>query len=128
MRKLLGKNDLVLAAVLINIALIFWLFLFFINSEKEVVAIIEHNGVCIEKIELLKINDEITFEIEGSGLINVKIKAQQGKIRFESSDCADLVCVRTGWLSKKGQMAVCLPAKICIYIKGTGKIADAITG
>ena len=39
-----------------------------------------------------------------------------GSICFESSDCPDKVCVRTGRLNTVGQSAACLPNKLILKI------------
>ncbi len=47
------------------------------------------------------------------------ILVENGRIRFEEAHCPDQVCVGTGWLTRAGQTAACLPAKVLIRIEGT---------
>jgi len=47
---------------------------------------------------------------------------------FQEASCPDQVCVRTGRLSKSGQGAVCLPAKVTIQVTGPEREFDAYTG
>jgi len=126
MRKLIAKNDIILIFVLLILALSVWL-MFSLKFDENIIAVIENNGKIVEEIDLNNITEETMFSIEGNDEILVSIKTQNGKIRFESAQCSDLVCVRTGWLSKAGQTAVCLPARISIYIKGGEKTIDAVT-
>ena len=47
-------------------------------------------------------------------------------VRFASSDCPDQVCVRTGTLTRAGQIAVCLPNRVVVRLVGAGQEVDAI--
>lgn len=48
----------------------------------------------------------------------VTLRVENGKIRFLESDCPDRVCVNSGWLSRAGQTAACLPAGITVRVTG----------
>ena len=126
MRKLIAKNDIVLIFVLLFCAAMIWL-MFSFRSSENITAVIESDGEIIKEIDLTNLNEEITFSVEGYDGITVDIKAQKGKICFVSAQCSDLVCVRTGYLSKDGQTAICLPAKVSISVKGGEKSIDAVT-
>ena len=126
MRKLIAKNDIVLIFVLLFCAAVIWL-MFSFKSSENIVAVIEKDGEIIKEINLTQLNEELVFTVNGYNDIAVEIKAENGKIRFEKAKCDDLVCVRTGYLSKDGQTAICLPAKVSIYIKGGEKTIDAVT-
>jgi hypothetical protein len=54
------------------------------------------------------------------------ILVEKGRIRFEEANCPDLVCVRTGWLSRQGDIAVCLPNRTIIKIEGEGSKVDGV--
>ncbi|MDW7656632.1 MAG: NusG domain II-containing protein [Bacillota bacterium] len=43
---------------------------------------------------------------------------EAGRIRFAEADCPDKVCVRTGWISRSGQIAACVPGRLIIKIVG----------
>ena len=127
MRKTAEKYDLILIIILLFAALVIWLS-FSLKSSEKAYAIIECGGKELQKIDLSDIENELSFSVEGKNGICAEIIAEKGKIRFASASCADLICVRTGWISKKGQTAVCLPAEICVYIVGGEGAADAVTG
>jgi len=82
----------------------------------EKTALIIHNGVVVKEIRLDTLNHTETYEYGGEypGVI----EAEKGRIRFREASCPDQVCVRTGWISENGQIAVCLPEKIMIKIVG----------
>lgn len=67
-------------------------------------------------------------ELTGRDGIRVVLRVQDGKIRFDSSGCPDKLCVHTGWLSRSGQSAACLPAGIAVRIEGGDSPIDAVAG
>jgi hypothetical protein len=48
----------------------------------------------------------------------VVITLRGGKARVLRSPCADKRCVKAGWRSRPGDMAVCLPQRVAIQVKG----------
>lgn len=62
------------------------------------------------------------------GAYNIVLLAEPGGISFEYSSCPDQTCVRTGKLTRAGQAAVCLPARISVRLEGGEQAADAMTG
>lgn len=58
---------------------------------------------------------------------NLKVQIKDNAICVVDSDCADKVCVNTGWISKPGQSCVCLPNRISIEIIGQSDV-DAVAG
>lgn len=82
--------------------------------ENELVAKINRDGKLIRTIDLNAIEEtEYVHFDEG---IKVVIEAGTGSIRFLSSECPDQTCVHTGWLTKHGQVAACLPSKTIITL------------
>ena len=43
-----------------------------------------------------------------------------------SSTCPDQVCVKTGTLTRAGESAICLPARISLRLEGSGNTVDAM--
>lgn len=114
-------GDFYIIGIVILVAVLSIL-IFSSGSHGDAKAIISLDGEVVHEIELDKVTDRIYFEpLSG---FNDTIVAQDGKIRFESSDCPDQVCVRTGWISKPGQVSVCLPAGIIIRIVGKSEDED----
>lgn len=54
------------------------------------------------------------------------ISINQGKVRFKQSPCANQYCVHQGWLSRAGQVAVCLPNQISLQLLGAKKTYDSL--
>lgn len=88
----------------------------------EKIALIIQDGVVVKQIRLDTL--EHTEILEYSGEYPGIIEAEKGRIRFKEATCPDQVCVGTGWISKNGQIAACLPDRILIRITGTGSTED----
>ncbi len=59
----------------------------------------------VDKVIKLPQNEHVVFH-----------QYEDGSIGFESSDCPDKVCIRSGKLSHVGSSAACLPNKIILKI------------
>ncbi len=124
-RKLLRPADLVLllAAAAAALGLLFWQSA---GAQGECVAVIEENGAEIQRIDLSRLT--AAEEIDLGGDYGVVLLAEPGAVSFLRSSCPDQTCVRTGKLTKPGQAAVCLPARISVRLEGTDAGTDAATG
>ncbi|MBQ8763988.1 MAG: NusG domain II-containing protein [Clostridia bacterium] len=118
--KFIKKGDIAVIGVIILIAAAFMLWS---NSKSEAVqAVITVDGEVIETVDLGSVKEKITVIPATSP--RVVITAENGKIRFESAECEDKLCVACGDLSKHGDTAVCLPSKTVITV--TGSDVDAV--
>jgi len=55
-----------------------------------------------------------------------RIVIANGKARFASSPCPNQYCVHQGWLSHKGQAAICLPNQVSLELLGGEKAFDSL--
>ena len=118
--KLIKKGDIAVIALIIIAAAFF---LLWSNSKSEAVqAVITVDGEVIETVNLSDIREKIT--IIPATTPKVVITAENGKIRFESAECEDKLCIACGDLNKHGDTAVCLPSKTVITV--TGSDVDAV--
>ena len=58
----------------------------------------------------------------GDSLISIA----QGKVRFKQSPCNNQYCVHQGWLSRAGQVAICLPNQISLQLIGAKNAYDSL--
>jgi hypothetical protein len=58
----------------------------------------------------------------GDSLISIN----QGKVRFKQSPCNNQYCVHQGWLSRAGQVAICIPNQISLQLIGTKNSYDSL--
>ena len=84
-------------------------------------------GGHMARIYLDSLSAPLTFTVEFQGRTNT-ITAQPGRIRVESADCPDQVCVDQGWISDGTVPVVCLPNRLVIQIEGGGDGLDSATG
>ena len=84
------------------------------------IAVIIHDGKLVAKINLDELQEPEYIRINEG--IKVVILAEKGRIRFLESDCPDKICVKTGWLTQKGDKAVCLPSKTIVKIEGEEQV------
>jgi len=67
-----------------------------------------------------KLQSEIDLSKNGDikvpGRENVVLTVKDHAIAFTQSDCPDKICIKTGYISQPGQMAVCLPNRVAIKI------------
>lgn len=54
------------------------------------------------------------------------ISIAQGKARFKQSPCTNQYCVHQGWLSRSGQVAICLPNQVSLQLIGENKPYDSL--
>lgn len=66
---------------------------------------------------VLSLNRPGTYAFAGKDGLTVQLAVEEGRIRFLSSGCPDKVCVRSGWLSRTGQTAACLPAGVVVRVQ-----------
>lgn len=111
-------GDLLL--LLIIPASIFWFYVLLTpDSFDSITAVITKDGQVIQRINLSELDKPRTYEFEFE--YYDQIVAEKGRIRFLNSNCPEKICVSTGWLTKPGQIAVCLPNELIIKIEGHDK-------
>lgn len=118
-RKFFNSKDIIAITVVFILALGLYMgYGLYMGNNADYAEII-YDGQVIERLPLNK-DTEYIPEINRNIIIEIKDE----KIHFKHSDCPDKICINTGWLSKPGQTAVCLPNKISVVVKG--KSSDGI--
>ncbi len=110
------KGDIIVAFVVVVLIV---LTLVFALSKDAGEAEIYIDGELKYRLDLSQ--DERIEILDGRMVIAVK----EGKIRVESSDCKEQLCVHSSSVSTDGGMIVCLPNKV--VIKVVAREVDAIT-
>jgi len=64
--------------------------------------------------------------VDAAGHYNV-VEIKDGQVRVKEADCLNQICVKTGWLSKPGQISFCAPNKLEVAVKGNYNGVDAIS-
>lgn len=121
MRSRFKWGDFVIVAVVLLLAAALTAWFALGTTDGQLYAEVWQDDVLVERV---KLTDETDREIDLDGH-NVIVLA--GKTaRMESADCHDQVCVRTGTLTRAGQVAVCLPNRVILKIVGETSEIDAI--
>lgn len=113
--KLIRKGDIAVILAILFVAAVLWFFQS--RQADKLEAVISVNGETVETIDLASVKEKITFELDTEP--KVVIAAENGTVYFESADCDDKLCVNCGKLSRKGDTAVCLPAKTVVTVSGS---------
>lgn len=79
--------------------------------------------------------DPVTYDLATTTAVTVVGKQQliltitieNGRVCVSDSTCPDHVCVHTGWLSRGGQSAVCVPAGVAVRVMGGNDAVDGVT-
>lgn len=122
---MLKKGDLILVIAIIFSVVAGIIFLkFFYKDNGDKIAIIKQNNEIIKSVNLNTVTKP--QELKVLGKYSDIILIEKGRIRFEEANCPDKVCVKTGWLTQNGDMAVCLPNRTIIEIKGINNKIDGV--
>lgn len=106
-----------------------------LQSADGVTAEIFSDGKLVESIKLdntangvyrISFNADANNARTASAASNVHYEIKNGQIRFIDVDCPDKLCENFGFLSREGELAVCLPNRVSIRISGKGNAVDAI--
>ena len=119
--KLLRKGDIAVILIILVVAAAFWLYQ--TRQTDKLEAVISVNGETVEVIDLSEVEGKRTIELDTDP--KVIIAVENGAVYFEEADCDDKLCINCGKLSKKGDTAVCLPAKTVVTVSGSD--VDVIT-
>lgn len=123
LRLKLKFGDVIIIVLIIVSALLLTIHFYEGNTAAKT-AVITQNNVVLKRIRLDNLSGTVTFDYGGK--FPGTIEAANGSIRFAHAECPDQVCVKTGWISRPGQIAVCLPAGVMIKIEGNDSDIDII--
>jgi len=92
------------------------------SPDPDVTAVITQDGRIIKQLDLLNLNEPEYLYLTGT--VSQVIVAERGRIRFLESDCPNRTCVNSGWLTRAGDRAVCVPSRVVIKIVGKNPEMD----
>ena len=116
------KNDIILIAALLLVALAAW-GVMRLTRETGGEAIVTVDGKLAATMPL---TIEATLPVGAEkGFLNV-VEVSGGRVRVLEADCPDRLCVRQGWIRYDGESIVCLPHKLVVTVRGTEGDLDAV--
>lgn len=118
------KNDMILILVVLIVGVISYGIVTLINQDNgnDLKVIIKHRGVVVKEYAF---NNKIheTYVLDSDGEINV-VQIENGEVSITEANCRDLICVKTGSISKPGEIIVCLPHKFTVEIVSNEKLNE----
>ena len=114
MRNKLKFGDFIIIGVVLVMAGALAAALAFHSSGDKLYAEVWQDDRLVERVELTDTTDR-TIDLDGHNVIVLSGKTAV----MQSADCPDQVCVRTGRLTRAGQVAVCLPHRVILKLTGT---------
>ncbi|HIY38264.1 MAG TPA: NusG domain II-containing protein [Candidatus Agathobaculum merdigallinarum] len=121
MRSKLKWGDFVIIGVVLALAAAIAAVLALSTSGDRLYAEVWQDNELVERVELTDSTDR-TIDLGGHNVIVLSGRTAA----MQSADCRDQVCVRTGTLTRAGQVAVCLPNRVVLRIAGETSEIDAI--
>ena len=124
--KLFGWGDLLFWSIILVVCIQGNIFNTLHNGESQE-AIVEIAGEERYRIDLKKDRDFPLTEFRNAVILRV----ENGRIRMVDNYCPQKICIKTGFAKRSGDMIVCVPQKILIYIPKTSKkdqTIEIITG
>jgi len=115
-RKIWRWGDVVVALVTVVVALGLWIWPVLTAGTNTPGALTAIVSTAEGDERSLPLGPEIAatdIPIESNGYHYI-IRVEPGRIRVLEADCPDRVCVVTGWLSRPGQMAACVPGRLLV--------------
>ena len=70
-----------------------------------------------EVVATLSLKKEVEYSVWGP-LGETVVQVKDGKVRVLSDPGPQQLCVRQGWISRAGDMLVCLPNRVMVHIPG----------
>ena len=108
-----GDLIIVFAALAV---VIYFLFSLFVPTDDSLAVEITKNGQVVFSKELSNITETESYTVEGD--IPVVVELYSDGAAVIDSKCSDKICIDTGKLTKSGDVAVCLPARVVVSLEG----------
>jgi Uncharacterized protein conserved in bacteria len=120
---MMKKGDKIILSIIIVLIAIGFGIKYYSGRNKEGIASIEIDGKVYGTYDL-KRSENKKFDLKLPDNEHSTVEINNGRIRIYEANCPDKVCVRTGWISKPGEVIVCLPYKIIVKISGNKQDVD----
>jgi hypothetical protein len=108
--------------IIVSVAAVIIMFQQFWSFEQATKLKIRQGNQIIGTYDLNQTRDLHIHGNLGDALISIS----QGKVRFKQSPCNNQYCVHQGWLSRAGQVAICIPNQISLQLMGAKSSYDSL--
>ena len=120
-------GDLLIAVATVAAALSIWgisAFSVRVPAGSTPIAVIRISDGSEQRFALKSGNASTNLDMASGGLSYI-IRFEGDRVRVLQANCPDQVCVVTGWLSRPGQLAACVPGRLLIRVVA-GSTADGV--
>lgn len=96
------------------------------THDSDGLLLVVHTG---ENTEYLPLDRDTSFRVNGN-MGELEIQIDSSRARISEAPCPGQDCVRRGWLTSAGDLAICVPSGVFICIENEsseGESPDAIT-
>lgn len=108
--------------LLCGAACVIWLTLVTWHSDLADTAIIRQGGKIFVNAPLAR---DQQINVQGPLGVSI-ITIEQRKVRISSDPSPRQYCVRQGWLTRAGEIAICLPNEVSVELSGKTKKYDSL--
>ena len=115
----------IILAVAVLIASVFLMMSLF-HSKSDLRVVVNKDGKEVYSINLQDVSNPFEYKIDGS--ISLTLLIEHDGVTVIESECKDKICQSAGKLTKSGQIAVCLPAKVTVKLDDVGDNRISIDG
>lgn len=123
---MITKGDKILIfSMLLAALLIFTGFQVYGFAGGKTYALIEVDGKLYQKVSLGEGGSNLKLTVPVTHGENI-VEIDGNKVRMLYADCPDEDCVRQGFISRPGQMIVCLPNRMVIKIESDKSVKDDV--
>ncbi len=77
--------------------------------------VVRVDGQILRTISASEMQQSGRIDLESLGY-HYTVEYDQGRVRISHADCPDQVCVQTGWVSRLGEVAACVPGHIILSV------------
>ena len=123
-KKWISRTDMILLAVLLLVGLGLWILPRVLPQSDTCIAEVTVGGETVLEVDLQTATARKVYTLENG----VVLVAEKQTVAILSADCPDKVCVKTGALSRVGEVAACVPTGTVVTVKGESRVSlDGIT-
>ena len=118
------KNDIILIIVVLLLGVISYGAMNLLKKDDGSAqkVVIKYRGSVIKEYPFTETTKE-NYTLEGGGELNV-VQMENGAVQSSDANFSDLICVKTGKITKPGEIIVCLPHKFTVEIVSSENLSE----
>ena len=111
------KGDKILISAIVVLSLLAYVIIYFSGSEdRDKYISVQFNGSEFKRLTFTSKNDSYKYKLDTDEGLNI-IEVDGDKVHMTEADCPDKLCIKQGYISKVGEVLVCVPNKVVVEIK-----------